>query len=330
MFVGLYAPVALAASEPTPADIRAAADAFDKGREAYEAEDHVGAAEHFERADTRASSATALEYAIRARDKAGQLDRAATLAALASQRYPNEQNLLTLATEVLERARTELYELSVQCDEACEIAVGGKIIHGGFSTERIIFLPEGTHTIRAGFSNDRSDSEEVQATAGGHGQATLEAPAEEVDTPPEPTKTEPEIDEPPPPPAESSEGLPPTVFWVGLGLTAAVGGVTVWSGIDTVNNPGEEAVRKNCEQGDTDCPLYQDGLKSQLRTNILIGVTSALGVGTVIIGAFATDWGGSAPESEESGARGGKRKSAWIEPWVSIGEGAAVGARGRF
>jgi hypothetical protein len=70
-------------SDPTPAQVRSAAEAFDRGREAYKTEDYVEAAEQFESADANAPSAAALELAIRARDKAGQLDRAATLAALA-------------------------------------------------------------------------------------------------------------------------------------------------------------------------------------------------------------------------------------------------------
>src|SRR5436190_16792147 len=70
-------------SEPTPTQVRSAAEAFDRGREAYKADDYIEAAEQFESADANAPSAAALELAIRSRDKAGQLDRAATLAALA-------------------------------------------------------------------------------------------------------------------------------------------------------------------------------------------------------------------------------------------------------
>ncbi|HYP89583.1 MAG TPA: hypothetical protein VEQ59_15550, partial [Polyangiaceae bacterium] len=87
-------------SEPTPAQVRLAAEAFDKGRDAYQAEEYVEAAEQFERADDNAPSVAAIELAARSRDKAGELDRAATLASLGVKRYPEEQNLLKLAGDL--------------------------------------------------------------------------------------------------------------------------------------------------------------------------------------------------------------------------------------
>jgi hypothetical protein len=50
----------------------------------------------------------------------------------------------------------------------------------------------------------------------------------------------------------------------------------------------------------TACPEYKDGLAKQTRTNVLLGVTAAVGVTTGVIGAFFTDWGGS-PAAEKSG-----------------------------
>ena len=58
-------------AEPTPAQIRAAAEAFDSGRTAYKEEQYQAAAEQFERADANAPSPAALEFALRARDKEG-------------------------------------------------------------------------------------------------------------------------------------------------------------------------------------------------------------------------------------------------------------------
>jgi len=102
------------ASEPTPTQVRSAAEAFDRGREAYKTEDFVEAAEQFESADANAPSAAALELAIRARDKAGQLDRAATLAALALARHPDDPNIQKIAPSIIERAKLELFELNLK------------------------------------------------------------------------------------------------------------------------------------------------------------------------------------------------------------------------
>ena len=78
-------------SAPTAEQIKAAAAEFDQGRQAYRSKDYVEAAEHFEAADRSAPSARTLDLAIRSRDKAGQLDRAATLAALGSAAESQQQ-----------------------------------------------------------------------------------------------------------------------------------------------------------------------------------------------------------------------------------------------
>jgi hypothetical protein len=334
---------ALAAGEPTPTQIREAAEAFDRGREAYKNEDWVTAGEQFERADSLAGSPTALEYAIRARDRAGQLDRAATLSALVAKRYPDDANLGKIATELLERAKSGLFELTVGCAEPCDLAVGGKIVPGAPDVQRTLYLPAGKQTIRAGFSGDRADSTEVEASAGGQGQVAFDAPASAVaapapaaspDTQPKPAPT-------PVATQKARSGWSPTVFWVGAGLTAVAAGTTIWSGVDTVNNPGKDRVRNECTAGDTNCSLYQEGLSHQRRTNVLIGVTAAIGVATAVVGLFATDWSGpeaaapsDQPESPDEYPVAKRQQRAVararIVPWVAVGGGALVGAEGRF
>jgi hypothetical protein len=306
-------------SEPTPAQVRTAAEAFDRGREAYKTEDYVEAAEQFESADANAPSAAALELAIRARDKAGQLDRAATLAALALARHPDDPNIQKIAPSIVERAKAELFQLDLKCD-------------GRRATDRTVFLISGTYTVRAGWSGDRSLSKSVEATKGQAG--TLDFRAPEVVVAPPPVAAP--VVAPPKPVEEEDQAtsgkLPPTVFWVGAGLTAALGGVTLWSGIDTQNNPGPDRVREACNAGSSECQsLYDEGLGKQHRTNALLGVTAGLGVATAVVGVFFTDWGGSkksAPSAEE--VANARPKGFSIQPWVTIGSGASVGALGRF
>src|SRR5512145_1996038 len=89
---------------PSAADIKKAAEEFSLGKEAYLNGDYLEAAEHFEVADDRAPSVNALRAAMTSRSKGGQLDRAATLAALALRRHPDDTKLEEEARGILENA----------------------------------------------------------------------------------------------------------------------------------------------------------------------------------------------------------------------------------
>jgi len=116
------------------------------------------------------------------------------------------------------------------------------------------------------------------------------------------------------------------VFFVGAGLTVAAGGVTVWSGIDTQNNPGPERVKRECAAGDENCELYKEGRSKQLRTNVLIGVTGGLALATGLIGALAVDWGGGDKGQTDARARPSRK----IQPIAGWSHGPTLGARGTF
>jgi hypothetical protein len=332
--LGAYAQEA--AAEPTPAQVRVAAEAFDRGREAYKAEEYVEAAEQFEKADNSAPSSAAIELAIRARDKAGEIDRAATLLALALKRHPGDQNLIKLGSDLDRRVRAELFQLSATCDTPCDLTVGGKIVHGPPDTQRTLFVLPGALTVRAGWSDNRSEAKQVQAEKGGSGELAFV-------TPPAPgggNMAKDPTDPVPPPSADpaaakdegalkKSSGWPPTIFFVGAGLTAVAGGITIWSGIDTVNNPGADKVKEECGTEGESCALYQEGLSKQRRTNILIGVTAGLGVATLLVGVLATDWSGGKNASAPAETVKRLRPGVAMTPWASL-DGGGLQAVGRF
>lgn len=314
---------------PSAEDIKVAGTEYDLGRQSYKKKKWVEASEHFEMADSRAPSAVTLELALRSRDKASQLDRAAMLAALALRRHPKETALVKLAESVLKRGRAELHSLTVKCSPACDLVLGTKLVHGVAATERTVFLAPGTTQVNASWSGGRTRSSSLEATKGGSGELSFEAPPEPKPEDATPAQAKPRpasavAPGPAPAPAgdagaEAKGGLPPLVFFVGAGLTAVAGGLTIWSGIDTQNNPGKDKVREQCAGQGTSCPAYQDGLDRQNRTNLLLGVTAGVGVVSGVIGAFFTDWSGKAD-----------KKSAGISPFVEVGRGASVGARGSF
>jgi hypothetical protein len=328
-------------NEPTAEQIRMAAAEFDEGKAAFKSGDYVEAAEHFEKADANAPSAAAIELAIRSRDRAGQLDRAATLAALAAARHTDKEPLQQFARTVLERAARELHKAAVSCDTPCDLAVDTKIVHGPPAAERVVYLSQGPHVLKAGWPEGRSATERVSATAGGDSAISFNeppttAPAEEDPDPVSEGGTDPfEADPAGDAGVEDApkSGWSPAVFWVGLGLTGVATVVTAWSGIDTVNSPGVDAVQDQCVNQGESCELYQEGRSKQARTNVLLGVTAGLGVATIIIGAFATDWSGDKPAELEAAGKRMRRVSVGslqVEPWVEIGSGATLGASGRF
>ena len=57
----------------------------------------------------------------------------------------------------------------------------------------------------------------------------------------------------------SSKPFGPAVFIIGAGLTAVGAGLTIWSGIDTQNNPGADAVKADCVGQGTSCPRVPAG-----------------------------------------------------------------------
>ena len=319
---------AVAAEEvaaPSPEDVKAAEADFNKGREEYKGANYAEAAEYFESADTHAPKDRVLELAINARDKAGNIDRAATLAQYGLEQYPNSERIRKLAGPLLERGHADMFQLTVQCDEACNLLDGTRVVHGGPSTRRIIFLTPGDHIIHASWSDDRAESRNVD------GKAT-ESASVEFKVPPIPRKTE-----LPPPETGTGDpaldkgpdgkpvGLSPIFFLIGAGTTAALGGVTLWSGIDTVNNPGADKVKSECDARRPDCQsLYDSGRSRQLRTNILIGATSVVGIATAVIGLFVTNWSGDS--KKEAAAQ----LAPSITPWVGYHSGPTMGATARF
>jgi len=310
---------------PSLEDVKAAEQDFNHGREAYKGGSFTEAAEYFESADAHAPNEKVLELAINAREKAGNTDRAATLAELGLELYPNSERVRKVAAPLVDRARGEQLQVTIDCNEPCALLDGTRIVHGAPATRRVVFLTPGDHTIRAGWSDDRSVSKDVTGAAGESASVAFTAP-------PIPKKAEaasattagagPGQDHGV---QDKPHGMSPVVFFIGLGTTAALGGVTIWSGIDTKKHPGVAAVQDACSNNKPNCQsLYDEGRSRQTRTNVLIGVTSAVGVATAVIGGFLTNWSGSGAKEGDSTAH------ASVTPWVSYDSGPSVGAFGRF
>jgi hypothetical protein len=124
-----------------------------------------------------------------------------------------------------------------------------------------------------------------------------------------------------------SKPFAPAVFITGAALTAVGAGLIVWSGIDTLNSPGRNTVRNACSGGPTagDCQKeYQLGQNAQLRTNVIIAVTSGVAAATAVIGLFFTEW---SPPAATARARAVGAKGHKVSLTVGIG---GAGVEGSF
>jgi hypothetical protein len=286
---------------------------------------------HFENAFHDAPSAEALRNAIRSRRKAGQLARAATLAELASLKYPKDAPTGVIVRETLSESQSKLDRVTLACSPECSVAADGRAISLADAAQTIFFLEPGSHDLVVSWSSDRTKIQKIVARAGGHDELTLEAPSSASSTPPPSIASVSPLAPPVLVPQENqvdalaepsrTKPLGPAVFIALAAITAGGVGFTVWSGIDAENNPGTSAVKTECAGMGVNCPAYQKGLSAQLRTNVALGATGGVALATALVGIFFTQW--SNPKS--------KRAPLALEPTGAVqAGGATLGLRGSF
>jgi hypothetical protein len=88
----------------------------------------------------------------------------------------------------------------------------------------------------------------------------------------------------------SRKPLSPTWFFVALGSTVAVGAVATWSGFDTLSAyHSYDRDLPNLKQAEAN-QRVADGHSKENRTNMLLGATGFLGLGTAAMGLWLVDW----------------------------------------
>lgn len=302
-----------AQTPPTAESRRAAGEAYDRGTTAMLANDFRAAAHFFEQAYHLAPAAVALKQAVRAHDRAGNAFRAANLAIRLRDQYPNDADGQALSADVLGRFASQYTQVQATC-EGCAILVNDAMVAENVrGVVRFFIQPGTTATVTAAFEYGN-----VTATATGAAGSTVELVAFEA--PPAPPEPEVAPEATPNVVVVRDEGgLPPALFYAGLGVTAALGGATVWSGLDTLN--GVDAYEANPTEVGLD-----EGQQKELRTNLLIGATSAAAAATVIF-AIVTDWDGDPEESATGSRRRIQDVAATVSPTAG---GAQVLLGGRF
>jgi hypothetical protein len=315
------AALALAQEPPDPGRLRAAAEDFDEGARLFKLKQFEEAAERFESADRLAPSAAPLGNAIRARRAAKQNARAATLSALALARYPEDKAIEELATKTIHELEKQLHRAEVSCRPGCTLLLDNKIAASDSVSSFSLFVEPGPHALVAGWSGGRARTAKFEAKKGVSEPISFEAPPLPAASASGPAATAAPTTTaalPPPGPSASAPGastggLPPWVFLVGAGATVVVGGLAIWSGVDTQSNPGPDNVRLACAGKTRDCDLFQQGLAHERRTNVLLVTTGVLGVATGVVGGLFTDWKGGGKGGGEARGPGVRSVGASID-----------------
>jgi hypothetical protein len=165
-----------------------------------------------------------------------------------------------------------------------EILVDGRLV-GALPLRRPLRLSGGTSMLQARADGYVPSQRPVTVVPGQLSRESFtllpvsKAPAVPAPAPP-PAFVEAPAAPPPPPPS------PLQSKWTFIGTataTAVVGGLALWSGLDTLS-ARDRYVANSTEAG------YRDGISREKRTNWLIGGTAVLGAATLGLGLFVTRW----------------------------------------
>jgi tetratricopeptide (TPR) repeat protein len=273
-------------------DRKRAAAAFDEGIALYKRAEFAAAARAFLEADAQRPSATAILNAIGAAKRAGDH----LLAAKTAEKAIARGDAVVEARAALADAATRLARLELGCDATpCALRLDGEAASGAS------YVLPGTHQIEARGPGAATAEERLVAAAGDTYRIVLRprAPAhQEVVAPPR-------------------RGLPVAAFFTGLGVTAVLTGITLWSGLDAL--AAKHALPASPTQAQED-----DVLARARRTDYLLLGTGLAGVGTIVLGAWLTDWSRRPPSASAiplslSGVAA-----------TPLPGGAAISAGGRF
>jgi hypothetical protein len=334
-----------AEDEATPDQIKYAAEEFTAGAKAFRSGNFAEAAEHYENSFREVpTKPSVLRAAIQNRVKAKQKARAATLAALALVRFPDDHATVALAKEVLASSEKSLARVNASCKEPCALFIDSAITPYKPTKSAVLYLEPGPHSVAASFGEKRNDTKKIDGAAGATIDLAFTAPAVVVVPPPTaaaaaPTDTAAPVEDTPPPPVVHKP-VPRWVFFTAAGVTTVIAGVTAWSAIDMRSNPGKAKVEADCIDLGSACPTFQDGLSAQRRTNTLLGVSAGALVATGVLGLFFTDFHPAAAPATASRASTPTPRRLSLRPVVTPlvpaggaaggGSGLHVGAYGTF
>ena len=264
------APPSSGASPSIDDSRRLAHERYDQGKAAFAAGDYLSAARLFLETYHLAPHHDPLWNAARAYELAGEPVRAANLYTLFLDVAPQDARDRDRAIALRKELASKLGRIDILGNPV------GLVVDREPAALPTVYVAPGDHVVRGGV-NGREVERTVTVAAG----ATLSV-ALLMDQLPPPAVVPREAA---PPHAEGrGRPLPTAVFYVGAGLTAIGVGLTIASGVDTLN---AKAAYDRAPSGS----LLSDGNYKQDRTNTLFWATLGVGVATGALAIFLVDWG---------------------------------------
>jgi len=107
-----------------------------------------------------------------------------------------------------------------------------------------------------------------------------------------------------------SRGLSPTWLYIAAGATVALGGVSLWSGLDVQSAYDDyRDDLPELTQAEAD-ERVDSGHARERRTNLLLGATAVAALGTAALGVFFVDWKGQGVQARLEVTPGGLNAQA--------------------
>lgn len=248
-----------------------AAAAYDRGASAYDRKDFVTAATELARADELAPNDVTLELALSAAARTTDAVAAMTLVERAERRPTPSARLKTAIDAVKKRFASSVGTITVVCsgEPPCDAVIDEKNVPPNAS----VLVTAGKHRVEIARGNRREQIREVNVGGG----KSIELIA--AGYTPENVRMDAPLFE-----REPARGISPVWFWVGAGVTVAVGGATVLSAFDTASTHDDfEADRSNAD-------LANEGRSAERRTAVFGVVTGVLALSTAVLGIAFVDW----------------------------------------
>jgi hypothetical protein len=269
---------------------------FEAGTEAFERGDFTTAASHFESAIVfRAHPVIRFNLAL-SLAKLGRPSAAIEQLRLIREDTAADKELKARAEREQRGAEQALARVTFRLADPTResVELDGAIVTLGAQSE--LTLDPGSHHVRVISGSSVVLDQEVELSPGERVELRVGERSRRIDivVVPEATPKAPPVTRPVAPLAPvAPQGLSPAWFYAGVGVTAVLGGLTLWSGLDTQSALDDyESDLPSLDQSQAD-ERVRDGHARERRTNLLLAGSLVAGAGTAVLGVWLVDFRGS-------------------------------------